>query len=88
MTELKPNGRFQFGWIIKILSKDPDGFQVELADLGNGKHMIVVTDLAEMPEENTYRQAGFGPFVLEEGESLDSKISVLMEDLTKRRSAS
>ena len=81
------NGRYNFGWIIKILSKDPDGFQIELADLGNGKHMIVATDLSQMPEESTYRQAGFGPFVLEKGAVLDEQISILQEDLLKRRTS-
>jgi len=81
----KINGKFQFGWVIKILSKDPDGFQIELADLGNGKHMIVATDLSQMLEKDTYRQAGFGPFVLERNAVLDEQIQVLKDDLTKRR---
>lgn len=82
---MKQNGRFQFGWIIQILSKDPDGFQIELADLGNGKHMIVATDLAQTIEKDTYRQAGFGPFVLEQNASIDDQIQALKDDLIKRR---
>lgn len=79
-------GRFQFGWIIKILSKDEQGVQIELADLGNGKHMIVATDILFPVSKDVYRQAGFGPFVLENDNSLDEQIQVLKDDLLKRRS--
>lgn len=79
------NGRFQFGWIIQILSKDEQGFQIELADLGNGKHMIVATDISNPISKDVYRQAGFGPFVLEGGASLDESIKTLKDDLLKRR---
>lgn len=79
------NGRFQFGWKIEILSKDESGFQVELADLGNGKHMIVATDLSHPISKDRYRQAGFGPFLLEEGSSLDEQIQSLKNDLLNRR---
>jgi len=79
------NGRFQFGWIIRILSKDKQGFQVELANLGNGKHMIVVTDTLFPPSKDIYRQAGFGPFIIKEGESLDKTIDILKSDLLNRR---
>lgn len=79
------NGRFQFGWVIQILSVDEQGFQIELADLKNGKHMIVATDLKEPVSTDTYRQAGFGPFVLEQGVSLDEQIRILKDDLLKRR---
>lgn len=79
------NGRYQFGWIIQILSKDSDGFQIELADLGNGKHMVVATDLSNPVSENVYRQAGFGPFVLEKDMVLENIFTDLKEDLLKRR---
>lgn len=77
--------RFKYGWIIKILSKDEDGFQIELADLGNGKHMIVATDLAQTVDKDTYRQAGFGPFILDENQSLSNEIETLKNDLLNRR---
>ena len=79
------NGRYQFGWVIKILSKDERGFQIELADLGNGKHMVVATDLTNPISENVYRQAGFGPFVLEKDALLDDIFKDLKNDLLKRR---
>lgn len=79
------NGRYQFGWIIEILSKDEKGFQIELADLGNGKHMIVATDLASPVSENVYRQAGFGPFVYEQGSNLDEQIQILKDNLLRER---
>ncbi len=80
------NGRYQFGWVIQILSKDEDGFQIELADLGNGKHMIVATDIKNPVSKDTYRQAGFGPFVLEKNAILDEQINNLKADLLKKRS--
>lgn len=80
------NGRFQFGWVIQILSKDEQGFQIELADLQNGKHMIVATDLTYPVSKDIYRQAGFGPFVLKKDEKLDEQIQILKDDLLKRRS--
>lgn len=79
------NGRFQYGWVIKILSKDEQGFQIELADLGNGKHMIVATDLNQPVAKDTYRQAGFGPFIFEFGSGLDENIKILKDDLLARR---
>jgi hypothetical protein len=79
------SGRYQFGWIIQILSKDEEGFQIELADLGNGKHMIVATDLTHLVSKDTYRQAGFGPFIMEEGFTLDIHIAHLKDDLKMRR---
>ncbi len=79
------NGRFQFGWIIEILSKDELGFQIELADLGNGKHMVVATDLLNPVSKDVYRQAGFGPFIFEKGSSLDEQIQSLKNDLLARR---
>lgn len=79
------NGRFQFGWVIQILSKDEQGFQIERADLKNGKHMIVATDLSHLVSKDTYRQAGFGPFVLEKDASLDEQIQTLKDDLLQRR---
>jgi len=79
------NGRYQFGWVIQILSKDELGFQIELADLGNGKHMVVATDLTNPISENVYRQAGFGPFLLEKDMLLDDIFKVLKNDLLSRR---
>jgi hypothetical protein len=86
MTELKVmNGRYQFGWVIQIIEKDDQGFQIELADLGNGKRMIVATDLTNAVAKDTCRQAGFGPFTFEDGMVLDEQIKTLKEDLFKRR---
>lgn len=79
------NGKYQFGWVIQILEKDDQGFQIELADLGNGKHMIVATDLTNIISKDTYRQAGFGPFTLVKDAILDDEIKVLKDDLLKRR---
>ena len=79
------SGRFQFGWIIEVLSKDEQGFQIELANLGNGKHMIVATDITHPVSDNIYRQAGFGPFVLKDFNSLDEQILRLKTDLLSRR---
>lgn len=83
------NGKYQFGWIITVLSKDElgleDGMQIELADLGNGKHMIVATDIVHPIVKDIYRQAGFGPFVLEDHACLDEQVKILKEDLLKRR---
>ncbi|HVI39142.1 MAG TPA: hypothetical protein VM577_00645 [Anaerovoracaceae bacterium] len=79
------NGRFQFDWVIQILSKDEQGLQIELAELGNGKHMIVATDTAQPVSKDVYRQAGFGPFVFDEGTTIDKEIKVLKEALLKRR---
>jgi len=78
--------RFKYGWVIKILSKDEDGFQIELADLGNSKHMIVATDITHPVAKDTYRQAGFGPFLFEENQSLINEIQTLKNDLLSRRS--
>lgn len=75
---------FQFGWVIRVLSKDPQGFQIELADLGNGKHMIVATDLAHPVAPDVYRQAGYGPFLLD-GSPLEERIETLKNDLQRRR---
>ena len=79
------NGRFQFGWVIEILTKNDQGIQIELANLGNGKHMIVATDISYPVSENVYRQSGFGPFILEVGWSMDESIKTLKEDLIKKR---
>lgn len=76
---------FKFGWIIKILSKDEDGFQVELADLGNEKHMIVLTDLLHKVSKDVYRQAGYGPFVLDKDAGFEEQINILKEDLKSKR---
>ncbi len=76
---------FKFGWIIEILSKDDQGFQIELANLGNGKHMIVATDIAQPVSKDVYRQAGYGPFVLESESNFDENIKILKEDLLKKR---
>jgi hypothetical protein len=78
------NGKFQFGWVIHPMSKD-DQFVIELADLGNGKRMIVATDVGEPIAESTYRQCGYGPAVWEDGASLDEQIGVLKNDLLGRR---
>ena len=77
-------GKYQLGWVIRVLSKD-DEFQIELADLGNGKHMIIATDLKYLVGESTYRQAGFGPFVLDSGVDLDIYFGTLKDDLRARR---
>jgi hypothetical protein len=78
-------GRFQFDWVIQIISKDEQGFQIELADLGNGKHMIVATDISNPISKDVYRQAGFGPFVFAAGDSLDEPIKTLKDNLLMRR---
>jgi hypothetical protein len=83
----KMNGRYQFGWVIKILSKDKDdqGFQTEIADLGNGKHMIIATDISNPISKDSYRQAGFGPFLLEKDQDLSEQMKTLKNDLLERR---
>lgn len=77
--------KFKFGWTIEILHTDEYGFQIELADLGNKKYMIVATDTKYKISDNSYRQAGFGPFLLEDGMCLDEQIKVLKNDLLSRR---
>ena len=64
------NGKFKFGWVIEILSKGTDngGIQIEIANLGDGKHMIVATDITHPLSDNIYRQSGFGPFVFDKDE--------------------
>ncbi len=79
------NGKYQFGWIIKIISKDEQGFQMELADLGNGKHMVVATDTSNPISENVYRQAGFGPFILKDDVPLETIYQDLKEHLLTKR---
>lgn len=79
------NGRYQSGWIIRVLSRDEEGFIFELADLGNGKHMIVATDTSNPITKDCYRQGGFGPFVIEQDATFDEQIKVLKSDLLDRR---
>lgn len=79
------NGKFQFDWIISIIEKDEQGLQIELADLGNGKHMIVATDLTYPISNNTYRQAGFGPFIYISSDSIIEQINILKDYLLKKR---
>jgi hypothetical protein len=85
------DGKFQFGWVIRVLSKDEDGIQIEDADLGNGKHMLVATDFSHPVQDNVYRQAGFGPFpsprsVFEAPDAaFESPIRVLKAHLLKLR---
>ena len=76
-------GRLHLGWVIDRVSEDGDGIVVELAHLGGGKSMIVVTDTAAPVAPSSYRQAGFGPF---DGQEIDSEIvTKLKADLMARR---
>jgi len=77
--------KFKFNWVIKILSKDEDGIQIELADLATGKHMIVATDTKDIVATNTFNQAGFGPFDYHEGMDLKEIITTLKENLLHKR---
>jgi hypothetical protein len=77
-------GRYQFGWIIHPISKDGQ-FVIELADLGNGKYMIVATDVGEPIATSVWRQAGYGPFVYKDGDALDIPIDTLKKGLLQRR---
>lgn len=81
------SGKFQFGWEINVLEKDEQGLVIELADLGNGKHMLVATDFSHPIKKDNWRQCGFGPFKLEEVTSFDEQIKILKEDLLKRRAS-
>lgn len=76
--------QFKFGWIIKVLEKDKD-FVIEIADLNNGKSMIVATDIAYPITKDSYRQSGYGPFLHQKDDLFDEQIKILKNDLLKRR---
>jgi hypothetical protein len=75
--------KYHLNWTIEFLSKDDDGMLLELANLDDGRYMLIMTDTKVLAATNIHRQVGFGPF---DGKTFETKIlAELKRNLLERR---